>query len=184
VFRTQDGIPSANVELSAPPEVQVLRPGDFVEAEVEMVVLPMFSEDYYGPNEDLRQALAAHPNSWQAVWREAVGNALEVRVVHGRMERNYPLRLRVDSRDQAEFTVVGGIGYVPLTFAGLSDYRGFFLERNDGQGWQRVDQSVHGNDFWQTDYDPVKRRWEITFTVPMDLPEEARRPVRFRLRRG
>ena len=31
--------------------------------------------------------------------------------------------------------------------------------------WRRVDQSVHGNDFWQADFDPVARRWRLTYTT-------------------
>jgi hypothetical protein len=33
---------------------------------------------------------------------------------------------------------------------------------------------VHGNDFWQTDYDPAAGRWEITFNVQLDGPDPAR----------
>jgi hypothetical protein len=29
-----------------------------------------------------------------------------------------------------------------------------------------VDQSVHGNYFWQTDYDTSAQRWQITFNIP------------------
>ncbi len=33
---------------------------------------------------------------------------------------------------------------------------------------------MHGNDFWQTDYDTKNGTWEITYTVPMDLPNDNR----------
>jgi hypothetical protein len=56
----------------------------------------------------------------------------------------------------------GGLGHVPLTFTGLESHRGGRLEI-DGV---RVDQSVHGDDFWQTDYDPQSGTWSQTFTVP------------------
>ena len=183
VFGTLDRVPSANIELSPPPGLEQLEKGDFVEAEVEMVVMPMFAEDYYGPNEPLRRFLAAHPDSWEPIWREAAGNALKVKVFRGKLERNYPLRIAVDRSGRAEFTVEGGIGYVPMTFAGVPDYRGYILERDDGQGWVRVEQAVHGNDYWQTDYDPLSRRWELTYNVPLDRPDDAQAKVRFRLRR-
>jgi hypothetical protein len=176
-------VPSANIELSPPPGLDVLQKGDFVEADVEMVVLPMYAEDYYGPNEALRKALAAHPDSWELVWREARGNALEVEVQRGKLEGNYPLRISVDGNDRAAFTVRGGVGYVPMTFAGLSDYRGIILERHSAPGWQRVDQSVHGNDFWQADYDPESESWEITFNVLLDQPDDSPSGVRLRLSR-
>jgi hypothetical protein len=30
-----------------------------------------------------------------------------------------------------------------------------------------VNQSIHGNDFWQTDYDADTRRWSHTFNIPV-----------------
>jgi hypothetical protein len=85
VFGTADNeIPSAVLELSPPPDVKELLPGDFVECEVEVVVVPMAAGDYYGPNKNLRAALAAGANTWRPVLREAVGNDLEVRAVRGR----------------------------------------------------------------------------------------------------
>ena len=40
-----------------------------------------------------------------------------------------------------------------------------------------VDRAVHGNDFWQTDFDPESRTWSQTVTVP--LPESADHTIRF-----
>lgn len=31
---------------------------------------------------------------------------------------------------------------------------------------QPFTQSVHGRDFWQTDYDPATGRWSQTFNLP------------------
>ena len=61
------------------------------------------------------------------------------------------------------FTLRGGLGYVPVSFSGLESATGYEL-RVDGKV---VDQSVHGNDFWQTDYDPESRRWSRTYTIPL-----------------
>jgi hypothetical protein len=30
-----------------------------------------------------------------------------------------------------------------------------------------LDQSVHGNDFWQTDYDAGTKTWSQTYNVPI-----------------
>ena len=30
-----------------------------------------------------------------------------------------------------------------------------------------MDQSVHGNDFWQCNYDPVEKFWSQTFNLPL-----------------
>ncbi len=73
-FGTNNGIPSMNVELSPPPTLEQLEPGDFVEAFVELVVVPMYAEEYYGPNQEFREHLQEHENSWQPVHRLAIHN--------------------------------------------------------------------------------------------------------------
>ena len=32
---------------------------------------------------------------------------------------------------------------------------------------QLVDQSVHGNDFWQTDFDAATQSWSLTYNLPI-----------------
>ena len=63
VFGTENGPPSANVELTPPPGLTELLPGDFVEAVVELVIMPISAEDYYGPNAALKKALRAGGNT-------------------------------------------------------------------------------------------------------------------------
>lgn len=178
-YGTEDKVASANIELSPPPGLTTLKPGDFVEAEVELVVLPMSAEDYYGPNEPLRSALAAGGNTWRPLYREAVANSLRVNVERGRLLHHYPIVVRVDRRQSAEIAVGGGAGYVPVTFSGLRNYRGYGLWRMDGGVKTRVDQSVLGNDYWQSDYDPATRSWRRTYNVPLDRPgDRAGTPTR------
>ena len=47
------------IELSPPAGLTALVPGDFVEAEVELVVFPADAKSYYGPNERFRVGLAS-----------------------------------------------------------------------------------------------------------------------------
>ena len=72
--------------------------------------------------------------------------------------------MAVNGKQQAACTVAGGIGYLPVTFSGLSDYRGLEL-LVDGQP---LNQAVHGNDFWQTDYDSQTHKWRITYNLLRD----------------
>jgi hypothetical protein len=139
-----------------------LEPGDFVEATFEHLVMPLTADAYYGPNEPLRAALRENANSWEMVHREAAGNDRRVAVTRGTLARAYPdVRVKVDE-GTAEFTLHGGLGYVPLTFTGLASHRlGKLLI-----GGEPVDQSVHGGDFWQTDYDADSGTWSQTLTVP------------------
>ena len=150
------------VELSPPPNLTALQPGDFVEAELELVVFPADAQAYYGPNAAFRKALERDADTWHLVQREAAGNALRVTTTKGRVERHYPLVLSVNRKNEAAFNLLGGLGFVPVTFTGLHDSRGLDLWV-DGH---RLDQSVHGNDFWQTDYDEARRQWSLTFNVP------------------
>ena len=171
------------IDIVPPSGVKELRPGDYVEAVVEHIVVPQFAKDYYGPNEDLKAALGKHENTWRMIHREAVGNDLEVKVARGKLVRVRPTMLRATG-NKAEFTVTGGLGYVPITISGLSDHRAPVLEANQGGRWRKVDQSVHGNDFWQTDYDAADGTWEITYSVPLDTPGDRRETRRFRFSAG
>ncbi|NNE90289.1 MAG: hypothetical protein HKN23_01445, partial [Verrucomicrobiales bacterium] len=157
------GNSSSTADLVPPPAVTRLEPGDFVEATIEHVVLPQFGGDYYGPNDALRAALAKHENTWRMVHREAVGNDREIKTSTGELILRFPdIRIAAAS-DSAEFTLTGGLGYVPVTISGLSTHRDFVL-LVDGKP---VDQSVHGNDFWQADFDSKSKTWSRTWSLPV-----------------
>lgn len=168
VYGTDNGLPSANLEISAPPDCTRLEPGDFVEAEFELLVIPVSAEDYYGPDASFKAHLEEHGNTWRPVWRQAHGNNLDVTVTRGALQRSYPILVRVDEKDEAELKVTGGVGYVPITFEGISRrVTGALLELRP-EGGKPVDQSVHGSDFWQLDRDTTDNTWAITYNVCLD----------------
>ena len=108
-------------------------------------------------------------------WRAGLGgkDARRVEVRKGRLIRLHP-NVRVAAEDcRADFTISGGLGYVPITVTGLPTHRGggFTIDGTP------CDQAVHGNDFWQTDFDPVSGTWSQTVTV--SLPESADHTIRF-----
>ena len=182
-FRTGTQAGNVNCEVVPPPGLNDLLPGDFVEGEVHLVVMPIAAEHYYGPNQNLRGAMGVMEKAgqpWKMILREAVGNDLEVTATRGKIVHRYPVLVEVDAEGRAEFSVQGGVGYVPITIGGLKHYRGFRLDRCDGGPWTPIDQSVHGNDFWQTDYDAAAGTWRLTYNVPLDTPGDARQTVRFR----
>jgi hypothetical protein len=156
------GTDTSTLDVTPPPGLTRLEPGDFVEATIEHLVIPQYAEDYSGPNEELRAALRRHQNTWRMVHREAVGNERRVELVTGKLEFLYPAVAIQTAGDTAEFTLTGGLGFVPVSFNGLRSPRGHALYL-DGQP---LDQSVHGSDFWQTDYDPVAQRWSRTYNIP------------------
>lgn len=169
------GADTSLIDILPPPTVTQLLPGDFVECVVEHVVVAEKAEEYYGPNEALKAALAQHANTWRMIEREAKGNDLTVEVRVGALELMRPTRVRtLDNR--AELRIEGGLGFVPVTFSGLTTHATPKLEiSEDGETWVIVEQSVHGKDFWQTDFDQATKTWEITYTLPLDTPGDARK---------
>lgn len=156
------GAKTSTLDLVPPAGVTQLEPGDYVEATLAHLVVPQAAGDYHGPNESLRAALKESGNTWRMIHREATGDDRKVAVRKGKLERLYPdVRFACDD-DRAEFTLTGGLGYVPVTFTGLTSPRVPVL-RVDGHPF---DQSVHGRDFWQTDYDAATKAWSMTFNVP------------------
>ncbi len=185
VYGTEAGtIPSANLELCAPPGITKLLPGDFVEAELELLILPMAAADYYGPNENLRQSLATQANTWRAVHRQATGNDLRLRALRGRILQAYPpvIAIGMEPSPAATVEITGGVGFVPVTFAGLPSPRELVLTMVKYGRETRVDQAVHGNDYWQTVFDPVRQTWTVTYNVPLDSPEDKPQTVELRFR--
>ena len=107
------------------------------------------------------------------IHREAAGNRREINIEIGELQHQHPdIRIRA-VKDRASFSLNGGIGYVPITITGLTSPSGYTLTIND----EPLDQSVHGNDFWQTDYDADTKKWSQTFNVPVDGNVE--RAIRF-----
>lgn len=160
---------ASTIDIVPPPGLHRLEPGDYVEATIEHVLVPRLAHHYYGPNEDFRAALGLDQNTWKMIHRQAASGAVKVTPVTGKTEQLYP-DVRIAAQDgAAEFTIEGGVGFIPVTFTGLGSHRGQLLTV-DGQ---LFDQSVHGNDFWQTDFDPASRKWSRTYNIP-SLPGKQR----------
>ncbi len=160
---TNNGEDNSTLDLVPPPGVTRLEPGDFIDATIEHLIMPQFAADYYGPNAALRAALKQDQNTWRMIQREAIGNDRRVNVEIGKLGGRYPAVKIGAAKDVAELTLRGGLGYVPMTFTGLTSPRGHQL-LFDGQP---VDQSVHGNDFWQTDFDVATQSWSLTYNLPI-----------------
>jgi len=150
------------IDVVPPPTVTRFEKGDFVNATIEFIVVPQYASEYYGPNEALRNALKSNQDTWKMVHREAVEGRLDVSVQKGVLRNLYP-GVTVSAVDNiAELKVKGGLGYIPVTVADLTTHTGHILKVNG----KPIDQSVHGNDFWQTDYNPVKKTWSRTYNIP------------------
>ncbi len=178
VFGTEDGnVPSAVIELSPPPDLSALQTGDYVETAVEMVILPQRADDYYGPNEPLREHLERSPDSWHIVHREAMLNDIKVCAQQGKVIQQMPVIVQAAKGGRTtEFTVFNGTGMVPITIGGAASRGPFTLLELKGDEKLSIDQSSDaGNDWWQTEYRPETNTYDITFTVPMNGHGEPRK---------
>jgi hypothetical protein len=65
-------------------------------------------------------------------------------------------------------TIQGGVGYVPIRFEGLATAERYSVYEIIDGNEKKLDQAVHGNDFWQTDYDAESETFKMTFNLPLD----------------
>lgn len=161
-----------DIEILPPNAALTLSKGDRIDLEIELITLPREADDYYGPNEWFHNHLSVNAESWETVFREASGNHLNVNVRGGSKLHNYPLVIQAEAREVTA-TIKGGIGAVPVTFRGLKSETGHHLfQVIDGK---RIlfDQSTHGNDFWQTDFNFVNESYSVTFNLPLDEFEQS-----------
>ena len=163
----KDGRACVDLVVVPPAGTSEFKAGDRVDMDVEWVNVHRVADDYYGPNEVYRKHLQENPRSWKTIYREAVGNDLDVTVQGGELIERYPIVIRAQ-QPEVRVDIKGGVGLVPIQFKGLPSVRGVKLSQQiDGQ-WVELDQSVHGNDFWQTQFDPLKKAYTITFNLPLD----------------
>jgi hypothetical protein len=166
-FGTVDQFPSANVELSPPPGLSRLQAGDFVEASIELLVLPQFARDYYGPDARMRRDLIANEDTWKLVFRQAALGMVKIDTVRGELLGNYPIRLKAEAGEFLEFRSRGGLTHTPVTISGLRSYRGHVLQERLGAEWREIDQSAAGKDFWQVQYDAASDSYSLTYNLEL-----------------
>lgn len=172
-FRPTGAKSNLDFLMTAPEGVADFNPGDTVEYEVEWITLPKVAADYYGPNETFRKHVAQNPSSWKTTYREAIGNELKVTAHGGTVTNNYPIIIQ-STKEEITVDIQGGVGFVPIRFDGLAHSKGYALYQVVGGKEVMLDQSVHGNDFWQTDYDVKTNRFKMTFNLPLDGLKKSR----------
>ena len=159
----------SNVDLLLVPprEVTAFKPGDVIEMDVEWITLHRTADDYYGPNDIFRKHLIENPSSWKTTYREALGNDLRVTARGGKVLNRYPLFVQAE-KPAVEVAIAGGVGLVPIRFEGLVSIKDAVLSQVVNGKEIRLDQSVHGNDFWQADYDEIAHTYTLTYNLPLD----------------
>jgi hypothetical protein len=137
----------------------VLEAGDEVAMELEFFALPMAADLYYGPAEDLRDALADGANTWRPVWREARENRPLLRREDGSITRDFPLAVPVPPAGFARFRLEGGLGRVTVRLTGLPDPAAVELRRAEG-GLSPADAHA------QAEQETSTGTWSLVFNLP------------------
>jgi hypothetical protein len=170
LFGTHHRASGMLAEIGAPEGVTRLRKGDYVEMLIEVILVPKYPEHYLGTNEALKKSLPETADTWKAVHRQAVGNDIQAAVSAGTLEREYPVEIRVDESGVAEFELTGGLAYLPVTFTGVKSPASVTLVELKENSSVPVDQSDHGNDFWQAEVVPETGLYRITYNLHLDTP--------------
>jgi hypothetical protein len=188
-----DSLRHVDAAIVPPSEIETFQPGDSVEMEIEIDVVPVDADDYYGPNEEFWKHLEENPASWKTFHRAASLNNLQVEVEGGTLLRRFPIIVKADPAAKAvHLKIQGGTGAVAVRFEGLDFARGYELgqpvsgtklmdeylpvmaefapsiaDRIKPQCLP-LDQGVTGNDFWETSHDPITKTYTRTYNIPLD----------------
>ena len=166
--------------IVTPPGTTSFAAGDTIELLVEVVVFPKLNGDYYGPNSNFEQGLALYGNSYELLYRESLGNTINATSPTNTIDSLYPLTVEtVDNTGLV--TITGGKGYVPLVFSGVTNSSNPELWKTSDSCWELVDQSVHGKDFWQTNFNPQTSTFDLIYNVNQDLTNDASAVIQYYL---
>jgi hypothetical protein len=156
-------------ELGVPYQANnaVIPAGSRITATVEYLVPPSDKSTYYGASDYLTQMPPDQFQSTAMIQRLARDNRLLVQASIGEVRQAQPVVLdAVDGATAVQFTLTGGLGYVPVTISGLARPDGWRLEQRIDEVWARVDQSVEGNDYWQAYDRAASENFDLIFNLP------------------
>jgi len=155
-------------ELGIPyePGALVVPAGSVLRATVEYLVPPAIKSSYYGPSDYLNALPQQSFQSTDMMVMLASQNHLVVEPTVGNLVRSQPIEFEAEQGAVAvQFTLSGGLGYVPLTVRNLARPDGWRLERKVNGVFELVDQSVHGNDYWQAYERPETGSFDLIFNL-------------------
>lgn len=169
--------------LVPPSGITSFSAGDSIETLVECLILPKQRVDYYGSDTIFANALATYGDSVALFIREAQGNIVKAHSTTNTISNDvYPIRVKT-LNNEATLMLVGGKNYVPIVFEGLSHVDNPKLWKSVGTcyDWVEIDQSTHGKDFWQADYQNETNTFDLIYNVHQDLPNDTKARIRYHL---
>ena len=163
-FGTSDGVSQVSCELTIPTSVgKTIKRGSKISLTVEYSVLPNNTRTYYGSS-DYILASTSLMGKGEAMYQQAYGGQVTAKAITGNVIANNPATIECIN-DECEFTITGGLGYVPLFIENVSGYKGYVLEQKVNDNWVKIDQSVTGNDYYQVVYNAKTGKYQFAFNV-------------------
>lgn len=145
-YSIKDRAPNFNAELTVPPTVQSFEPGDYIEALLEFVILPMHAEEYFGKNEEFRKAMSAKSRNWELISEFAAGGG-------GLSEASYESALK-------GIRLKSGIGLNSLVVRGFPAVEdGVWEERINGK-WEVLGARFPKEGGVQWTWNPQSGAWD------------------------
>ena len=127
---------------------------------------PADKSRYYGESDYLLALDGTEYQSPKMMVELATENTLDVEMWTGTLIQTYPIVIEATvDRTAVEFTLTGGLGYTPVTVQGLVRPDGWRLEREIDGTWESLGQAVHGNDYWQANFDEASGSYDLTYNV-------------------
>ena len=179
-FSSSHGTNPTSYCLVPPPGVTSFSTGDSIEFLAEVVILPKQAVDYYGTNQNFTNALTAFGNSFELLLREVKNNQIKAASPTHAFDSIYPLSVQT-SNDEALLDLHGGVGYVPVVFTELTEVDDPNLWVAEDSCWQLVDQSVHGKDYWQAEYNENTGLFDLIYNVNQDRAGDSLAKTRYYL---
>ena len=159
------GCPQMSCEITVPTAVgKTIKKGSTIEMIVEYDIVPNNLDTYYGESDYLLLSSGVMGTA-DSIYQQVIGGHVNVNASVGSVVSNYPVAIKATSgKTAAQFTINGGLGYVPVSIKGLPSSSGYKLQVKSGANWVDVNQSVHGNDYWQA-YKDVDGTYTLTYNV-------------------
>ena len=152
-------------DLILPARMNRFKKGDSIEFLVELTVIPPGADLYYGPDDGLKQRLAASPEIWEEVAREAGKKDTEI---DGK-SLPFPATLGVTGQARATFNVRSFTRLETVCITGLPDPSMWQIGDLVDDEWRVLGERFPEEAHPQLNYDPIKGNW--TAVLSLAFPE-------------
>ena len=181
------GLPSAFIAAVDAGQAK-FREGDYLEADIELLLPPRQTADYFGKSQRLKDWLSEadvdtnYEHGWKIIAKEAdMGDAIETTVFQGALERAYHPRIHVDFADEARFDIEipdGMPGILPITIAGVGAFKSFpttLLGRPNEKLWRYVNgvwkEFGVGGDY-QLEKDVLDNSYTFVYSLQLEFESD------------